>query len=76
MVTSFGHETPLWEPGEELKQQANMTKYMQWLEREKGLSFHTRSELWEWSVNKLEISGLHCGNIFISRHQSGLPLRW
>ena len=54
MVTSFGHETPLWEPGEELKQQANMTKYMQWLEREKGLSFHTRSELWEWSVNKLE----------------------
>lgn len=54
MVTSFGHETPLWEPSEEQKQQANITKYMQWLEREKGLKFQTRNELWQWSVDKLE----------------------
>jgi acetoacetyl-CoA synthetase len=45
---------PLWEPSNELKQQANMTHYMQWLEREKGLQFETREELWRWSVSHLE----------------------
>src|SRR5437868_261676 len=45
---------PLWEPSNELKQQANMTHYMQWLEREKGLRFETREELWRWSVSQLE----------------------
>ena len=54
MVTPFGQETPLWEPSEEVKQQANITKYMQWLEQEKGLHFTTRAELWQWSVDKLE----------------------
>jgi acetoacetyl-CoA synthetase len=45
---------PLWEPSDELKQRANMTHYMQWLEREKGLRFETREELWRWSVSQLE----------------------
>jgi len=54
MVTPFGQETPLWTPSEEVKQQANITKYMHWLEREKGLHFTTRAELWQWSVDKLE----------------------
>ena len=31
-----------------------MTHYMQWLEREKGLRFETREELWGWSVSHLE----------------------
>ncbi len=52
MVTSFGE--PLWKPLEESKRQANVTRYMQWLEHEKGLSFQTREELWDWSVNSLE----------------------
>src|SRR5712691_392697 len=54
MVTPFGDDMPLWEPSEELKQQANITRYMEWLKSEKGLRFRTRHELWEWSVNKLE----------------------
>ena len=41
---------PLWVPSEEVKQQANVTHYMQWLAKEKGLNFSTREELWEWSV--------------------------
>jgi acetoacetyl-CoA synthetase len=45
---------PLWEPSDELKQRANITRYMQWLEREKGLRFETREELWRWSVSQLE----------------------
>ena len=44
----------LWEPSEKMKQQANLTKYMQWLESEKELHFDNYEKLWEWSVNSLE----------------------
>src|SRR5438094_3712491 len=54
MMTSFVEGTSLWEPSEEVKQQANVTRYMQWLEREKGLTFQTYEEVWEWSVTHLE----------------------
>jgi len=37
-----------------MKQQANLTTYMQWLESEKGLHFDIPEKLWEWSVNRLE----------------------
>ncbi len=39
MTASFAAETPLWEPSEEVKQKANVTQYIQWLAREKGLTF-------------------------------------
>jgi acetoacetyl-CoA synthetase len=54
MVTPIEDDQPLWEASEQIKQQANITHYMHWLEREKGLSFHTRAELWEWSVTHIE----------------------
>jgi acetoacetyl-CoA synthetase len=54
MASPFGNDTLLWEPSEAQKQQANITHYMQWLEREKGLTFHNRQELWQWSVDALE----------------------
>lgn len=54
MATSYGHEVPLWEAGEDVKREANITRYMQWLKSEKGLNFETREELWQWSVNNLE----------------------
>ena len=54
MTTQSGDGVLLWEPSEELKRQANTTHYMQWLEQEKGLSFHSRDELWQWSVDNLE----------------------
>lgn len=54
METPAGDGTLLWEPSEELKQQAALTRYMQWLEREKGLRFSDQEALWEWSVNHLE----------------------
>lgn len=44
----------LWEPTEEMKQQANVTRYMRWLEREKGLHFVDNEALWQWSVDHLE----------------------
>ena len=54
MTTQSGDGVLLWEPSEELKRQANVTRYMQWLAQEKGLSFHSREELWQWSVDNLE----------------------
>jgi acetoacetyl-CoA synthetase len=46
--------TILWEPGEEVINRANMTKYMQWLASEKGLTFLDYNSLWQWSVNAIE----------------------
>jgi len=54
MTASFAAGTPLWEPSEEVKQKANVTQYIQWLAREKGLTFQIYEELWEWSVSHLE----------------------
>ncbi len=54
MVTSFHDGAPLWEPGETRQQQANVVRYMQWLEQAKGLTLHTRDELWQWSVTYIE----------------------
>ena len=44
----------LWKPLAEIKQQANLTTYMSWLQTEKGVHLETQAELWAWSVNNLE----------------------
>jgi acetoacetyl-CoA synthetase len=54
MKTTLAEGMPLWEPSEEVKQQANATRYMQWLAREQGLTFQTYEELWQWSVTHVE----------------------
>src|SRR5438874_465153 len=54
MTASFAAGTPLWEPSEEVKQKANVTQYIQWLAREKGLHFQIYEDLWEWSLSHLE----------------------
>jgi acetoacetyl-CoA synthetase len=54
MATSFIADQPLWEPSEEIKQQANITHYLRWLASERGKHFTSRHDLWEWSVSDLE----------------------
>jgi acetoacetyl-CoA synthetase len=44
----------LWEPSAERVERATMTRYMRWLERERGLSLGSYEELWNWSVQELE----------------------
>ena len=44
----------LWEPSPERVERATMTRYMRWLERERGRSFDGYDELWRWSVDELE----------------------
>ena len=44
----------LWEPSEDFKAQANITRYMDWLKSEKGLKFDDYHHLWQWSVIDIE----------------------
>ncbi|MEW6637494.1 MAG: acetoacetate--CoA ligase [Actinomycetota bacterium] len=53
-MTETAEGTLLWEPSGEFKQSSNMTRYMRWLDEEKGLSFPDYASLWEWSVDDLE----------------------
>jgi acetoacetyl-CoA synthetase len=47
-------DDPLWEPSEKTKQNANLTAYMRWLDRNLNLQFQSYAELWGWSVENLE----------------------
>jgi acetoacetyl-CoA synthetase len=40
-MTEAAEGTLLWEPSEELKENANIIRYMKWLENEKDLSLAT-----------------------------------
>ena len=44
----------LWEPSEEFKRSTNISRYMRWLENERGQRFEDYGALWEWSVADLE----------------------
>jgi acetoacetyl-CoA synthetase len=44
----------LWTPQPESVERAAMTRYMRWLEAERGRSFGDYAALWEWSVTELE----------------------
>jgi acetoacetyl-CoA synthetase len=47
-------KTPLWEPSDEQRERALLTRYQRWLEEERGLRFEGYHDLWEWSVGDLE----------------------
>ena len=44
----------LWEPSQEQKARANLTRYMSWLRKNRGLSYNSYHDLWQWSVDDLE----------------------
>ncbi|MBE3560880.1 MAG: acetoacetate--CoA ligase [Ktedonobacteraceae bacterium] len=44
----------LWQPSEDFKQHANITRYLSWLAQNQGLHFSGYHDLWEWSVTHLE----------------------
>ena len=53
-MTETTEGTLLWEPSEESRENSRMSRYLKWLEDEKGHSFDGYGELWEWSVTDLE----------------------
>jgi acetoacetyl-CoA synthetase len=48
------HPKRLWTPSADTCEQAHLTAYQAWLERERGLSFERYEDLWTWSVEELE----------------------
>ena len=45
----------LWEPSAQAVERSNMTRYMRWLETERGLEFDgDYGAMWRWSVDELE----------------------
>ncbi len=46
--------TLLWTPPADFAAATNITRYLEWLERERGLRFDDYRALWRWSVDDLE----------------------
>ncbi len=44
----------LWQPSPDAVQRATLTRYTEWLERERDRRFGGYAELWEWSVSDLD----------------------
>jgi acetoacetyl-CoA synthetase len=61
----------LWEPPAELVENARMTEFMRWLERERGLAFEGYQGLWQWSVDDLEGFWSAIWNFFEVRADGG-----
>jgi acetoacetyl-CoA synthetase len=45
---------PLWTPSPERVARAGLTRYREWLARERGLKFADYESLWQWSVDEIE----------------------
>jgi acetoacetyl-CoA synthetase len=43
----------LWEPPDDVLGATTVGRYLSWLERERGLTFGSYSDLWQWSVDDL-----------------------
>ncbi|HEX9057589.1 MAG TPA: acetoacetate--CoA ligase [Ktedonobacterales bacterium] len=54
MASAVTEGTLLWQPSSSLTEQAVITRYMRWLEIERGLRFATYDQLWQWSVTDLD----------------------
>ncbi|MDP6683447.1 MAG: acetoacetate--CoA ligase [Desulfobacterales bacterium] len=51
---SIKEGTILWKPPNDRIKAANITQYMKWLKKDKGLDFTDYDKLWKWSVTQIE----------------------
>lgn len=54
-LESVQENNVLWEPDQKILETANIAAYMRWLQQEKGLSFNAYADLWQWSVDEIEV---------------------
>ena len=47
-------EQALWSPSSEFTENANITRFINWLHENKNLQFNSYESLWEWSTNHIE----------------------
>jgi acetoacetyl-CoA synthetase len=52
--TGLAQGDVLWEPPPDARERFVIGRYLEWLERERGLAFADYDELWRWSVSDLE----------------------
>ena len=48
------HTAPIWQPTAETIRKAQVTAFMHWLARERGLRFADYDALWQWSVTDID----------------------
>lgn len=53
-MTVLAEGTMLWEPAPETIAQSVLTRYMHWLEAQRGLHLSDYHHLWDWSVQHIE----------------------
>ena len=53
-MTMLQEGDPLWRPSEARIERAEMTKFMRWLEHERGVHCADYTALWQWSVDEIE----------------------
>jgi len=51
---TIGEGVVLWEPDDETRNQAVITRFIRWLNARKGLYFKDYDGLWQWSVTDIE----------------------
>jgi acetoacetyl-CoA synthetase len=61
----------LWEPSDEWIARTTLSRYREWLGSERGLSFGSYEELWQWSVDDLEGFWSSVAKFFDVRFSSG-----
>ena len=54
VARTIGPIETIWRPSEETIASANITRYVRWLARERGLDFDSYQDLWRWSVTDLD----------------------
>lgn len=53
IMPADGAQPPIWVPTSERRDQAETTKFLQWLSATHQLEFSSYDELWQWSVDEL-----------------------
>jgi len=54
MLSAYdGRIETIWRPSEDTIDRANITRYLEWLARNRGLTFARYQDLWRWSVTDL-----------------------
>jgi acetoacetyl-CoA synthetase len=61
----------LWEPSSERIERATLTRYTEWLQRERGLEFDDYAALWDWSVEDLDAFWSSIVSFFDVRFSAG-----
>ncbi len=55
---------PIWKPDKEQIKESNLTRYIEWLNKEKNLKFIDYHDLWQWSVDNIECFWLSISEFF------------